>query len=180
MGVLRDFAKRGMQVPVTITTDGASGLTKAIDALGPQSLRIRCWFPKRRNLQQKGPAQAWPECKTLVVAMRDAPSAEAAHARRPALIDQYQRAFPEACRCLLDEAEASLNPLQLPPRHQHYVRTSNLAERAFVEARRRTKVLPHLQTEQSLVNLVFAVWMRVSARWNKTSFRAFEQHQIRN
>jgi transposase-like protein len=132
-----------------------------------------------RNLQQKVPAAAWPEFKTLVVDMRDAPSVEAAQARRQAIITQYQRDFPEACRCLLDDAEASLHHLHLAQRHQQYVRTSNLAERAFVEERRRTKVIPHLQTEQSLVNLVFAVLIRVSDRWNKKSFSAFEQHQIR-
>ncbi len=180
LGVLRDLAKRGMQVPVTITTDGAPGLTKAIDAMWPKSLRIRCWFHKMRNLQQKVPAQAWAEFKKLVVDMRDAPSIDAAQARRQAIIDHYQRDFPEACRCLLDDAEASLNHLHLPQRHQQYVRTSNLAERAFVEERRRTKVIPHLQTEQSLVNLVFAVLIRVSDRWNKKSFSAFEQHQIRH
>jgi transposase-like protein len=180
LGVLRDLAKRGMQVPVTITTDGAPGLTKAIDAMWPQSLRIRCWFHKMRNLQQKVPASAWAEFKKVVVDMRDAPSVDAAQARRQAIIDQYQQDFPEACRCLLDDAEASLNHLHLPQRHQQYVRTSNLAERAFVEERRRTKVIPHLQTEQSLVNLVFAVLIRVSDRWNKKSFSAFEQHQIRH
>lgn len=81
---------------------------------------------------------------------------------------------------MLDEAEASLNHLPLPHRHQQYVRTSNLADRAFVEERRRPKVIPHLQTEQSLVNLVFAVLIRVRDRWNKKSFSAFEQQQIRN
>ncbi len=180
LGVLRDLAKRGMHVPVTITTDGASGLTKAIDAMWPQSLRIRCWFHKMRNLQQKVPAQAWPEFKQLIVDMRDAPGVAAAQARRQAIIDQYQRDLPEACCCLLDDAEASLNHLHLPLRHQQYVRTSNLAERAFVEERRRTKVIPHLQTEQSLVNLVFAVLIRVSDRWNKKSFSALEQQQIRS
>jgi putative transposase len=40
--VLRDLVKRGLQTPVTITTDGAPGLIKAIDAMWPQSLRIRC------------------------------------------------------------------------------------------------------------------------------------------
>ncbi len=179
LGVLRDLATRGMPVPVTITTDGAPGLTKAIDAMWPQALRIRCWFHKMRNLQQKVPAAAWPAFKRLVVDMRDAPSVDAAQSRRQAILDRYQRDFPEACRCLLDDAEASLNHLHLPHRHQQYVRTSNLAERAFVEERRRTKVIPHLQTEQSLVNLVFAVLIRVSDRWNKKSFSVFEQQQIR-
>lgn len=60
------------------------------------------------------------------------------------------------------------------------VSKSNLAERAFVEERRRPKVIPHLQDERSLVQLVFAVLIRVSDRWNKKSFSALEQQQIRH
>ena len=178
--VLRGLAKRGMPTPVTITTDGAVGLTKAIDAMWPQSLRIRCWFHKMQNLQQKVPALAWPEFKALVVDMRDAPTIEKAEERRDRIVERYQREFPEACRCLLDDAEASLHHLAVPQRHQQYVRTSNLVERAFVEERRRTKVIPHLFAEGSLVNLVFGVLIRVSDRWGKKCFSEFEQQQIRS
>ena len=58
------------------------------------------------------------------------------------------------------------------------VRTSNLAERAFEEERRRTKVIPHLWDEGGLVKLVFAVLIRVSERWGKKCFSEFEQQQI--
>jgi len=178
--VLRDLVKRGMCPPGTITTDGALGLTKAIDAMWPKSLRIRCWFHKMQNLEQKVPDQAWPAFKAFVTDLRDAPSRKKAEERRDQIVALYQREFPEACRCLLDDGEASLNHLEVPRRHQQYVRTSNLAERAFVEERRRTKVIPHLQDEQSLVQLVFAVLIRVSNRWNKKCFSALEQHQIRS
>jgi len=178
--VLRGVAKRGMPVPVTITTDGAIGLTKAIDAMWPKSLRIRCWFHKMQNLQQKVPAHLWPEVKALLVDMRDAPTPEKAEKRREAIVEQYQRELPEACRCLLDDAQASLTHLLVPQRHQQYVRTSNLVERAFVEERRRTKVIPHLWGETSLVNLVFGVLIRVSDRWGKKCFSELEQQQIRS
>lgn len=178
--VLRDLVKRGLQTPVTITTDGAAGLTKAIDAVWPKAWRIRCWFHKMQNLQQKVPPQAWPEFKTLVADMRDAPTVAEAERRRQLIVNRYQRDFPEACRCLLDDAEASLNHLYVPQRHQPYVRTSNLAERAFEEERRRTKVIPHLWDESSVVKLVFAVLIRVSERWGKKCFSEFEQHQIRS
>jgi transposase-like protein len=177
--VLRDLLKRGLQTPVTITTDGAPGLTKAIDAIWPKAWRIRCWFHKMQNLQQKVPPQAWPEFKALVVDMRDAPSVAEAERRRQGIVTRYQRDFPAACRCLLEDAEASLNHLYVPQRHQQYVRTSNLAERAFEEERRRTKVIPHLWDEGSVVKLVFAVLIRVSERWGKKCFSEFEQHQIR-
>jgi putative transposase len=178
--VLRDLVKRGLQTPVTITTDGAAGLTKAIDAIWPKALRIRCWFHKMQNLQQKVPPQAWPEFKTLVADMRDAPTVAEAERRRQGIVTRYQRDFPEACRCLLDDADASLHHLYVPQRHQPYVRTSNLAERAFEEERRRTKVIPHLWDEGSVVKLVFAVLIRVSERWGKKCFSEFEQQQIRS
>jgi putative transposase len=178
--VLRGLGKRGMPTPVTITTDGAIGLTKAIDAMWPKSLRIRCWFHKMQNLQQKVPALAWPAFKALVMDLRDAPTREKAEERRAQLVVQYQREVPEACRCLLDDAAASLNHLAVPQRHQQYVRTSNLVERAFVEERRRTKVIPQLWGEQSLVNLVFGVLIRVSDRWGKKCFSELEQQQIRS
>jgi putative transposase len=177
---LRDLVTRGLQTPVTITTAGAVGLTKAIDVMWPKSLRIRGWFDKMQNLPQKVPPQVWPEFKALVIDMRDAPRVAEAERRRQELVKCYQLDFPEACRCLLDEAKASLNHLTVPPRHQQYVRTSNVAERAFEEERRRTKVIPHLWDERSVVKLVFAVLLRVSDRWGKKAFSEFEQQQIRN
>jgi hypothetical protein len=53
-------------------------------------------------------------------------------------------------------------------------------ERAFVEERRRTKVIPHLWGERSLVNLVFGGLIRVSDRWGKKCFSELEQQQIRH
>ena len=116
----------------------------------------------------------------MLVDMRDAPTREKAEQRRDAIVEQYQREFPELCRCLLDDADASLNHLDVPQRHQQYVRTSNLVERAFVEERRRTKVIPHLWDEGSVVMLVYGVLIRVSERWSKKCFSEFEQQQIRS
>jgi transposase-like protein len=111
---------------------------------------------------------------------RDAPSVAAAERRRQELVKPYQLDFPEACRCLLADATASLNPLFVPPRHQQYVRTSTLAERACEEERRRPKVIPHLWVEGGLVKLVFAVLLRVSERWGQKGLSEFEQQQIRS
>jgi transposase-like protein len=105
---LREVVKRGLRPPATITTDGALGLSQASEAVWPKSLRIRCWFPKMQNLQQKVPAQAWPEGKAVRVDMREAPSRETAEQRREALVERYPRELPALCRCLLDEADASL------------------------------------------------------------------------
>ena len=125
------------------------------------------------------PAQAWPACKALVVDRRDAPRVEEGPRRFQPLMPQSQELSPAACRCLCEEREARLHHLTVPARHQQEVRTSHLAERAFEEERRRTKVMPHLWDEQSLLKLVFAVRMRVGERWGKKPWSEFEQHQMR-
>jgi putative transposase len=147
--VLRALTLRGLQTPVTITTDGAPGLSKAVAFVWPKSLRMRCGFHQMQNLMQQVPPQAWPAFKALVVDLREAPTFEEGQRRLHPLIAQSQDTFPAACQCLAEDAEASLNHLKVPTRHRQYVRTSNLAARAFEEERRRTKVILHLWDEAS-------------------------------
>jgi transposase-like protein len=115
----------------------------------------------------------------LVADMRDAPTVAEGQRHQQHLLAQYQNTFPEACRGLEEAAEASRNHLKVPARHRQYVRTSNLAERAFAEERRRTKVIPHLWAEASVVKWVCAVLIRVSECWGKKQCSEFEQHHIR-
>jgi transposase-like protein len=115
-----------------------------------------------------------------VVDRREAPTVAEAERRRQAIVAESHLDFPEACRCLLDDAKASLTHLSVPPRHQPYVRPANLAERAFEEQRRRTKVIPPWWDEGGLVTLVFAVLLRVSERWGTKGCSEFEQQQIRS
>jgi putative transposase len=179
MDFLRNMIRRGLRTPLTVTTDGAAGLIKAVEAIWPKSKRIRCWFHKMQNLQAKVPKVAWGEFKSLVGDVRDAPSIEEGKARMDRIHEHYRDRFPEACRCLLEDAEASLHHLIVPPRHRPYVRTTNLVERTFVEERRRTKTIPHLWDERSLLKLVFGVLIRVSDRWARPAFGALEEAAIK-
>jgi putative transposase len=179
MDFLRCMIKRGLRTPLTVTTDGAAGLIKAVEAIWPRSKRVRCWFHKMQNLQCKVPKEAWGEFKSLVADVRDAPDPEEAKLRAERIVKRYEREFPEACRCLIDDIDASLNHLIVPPRHRQYVRTTNLVERSFVEERRRTKTIPHIWDEHSLLKLVFGTLIRVSDRWAQPSFSTFEEHMIK-
>ena len=177
---LRDMVRRGLRTPLTVTTDGAAGMIKAIETLWPKSLRIRCWFHKMQNLRAKVPEPAWPAFKALVDDVRDAPDQEEGRRRLNTLIERKSAEFPEACRCLSEDMEALLNHLLVPRRHRITVRTTNLVERSFVEERRRTKVIPHLSDERSLIKLVFATLIRVSARWSTTTrFTDVDRKRIR-
>jgi hypothetical protein len=46
--------QRGRPPPGTLTTDGAPGLSKAVDSRGPHALRMRGWCQKREPLSSQG------------------------------------------------------------------------------------------------------------------------------
>jgi transposase-like protein len=176
---LRHMVKRGLGVPLSITTDGAPGLTKAVEAMWPESLRIRCWAHKTRNVLDKVRKEDQEEVKALLNSIRDAGNHDTGELLSERFVQTYRAKYPSAVEAWLDDVEASLAHLRLPPIHQKFVRTTNLIERSFEEERRRTKVIPRFFDEKSCLKLVFATLWRASQRWRKVRFEEHEQRQIR-
>lgn len=180
MDFLRNMVRRGLHCPLTVTTDGAPGLIAAVDQMWPKTWRVRCWFHKMQNLRGKIPAEAWAELHAQLCDIRDAPTRDIAMQRVKTFTQTHQYAYPEACRCLLDDTDALLNHLNVPHRHRQMVRTTNLLERSFVECRRRTKTIPHLWEERHVTKLVFAVLIGVSEKWSKRLFNDLEMQTLQN
>ena len=63
-------------------------------------------------------------------------------------------------------------------RHRIRVRTTNLAERSFVEERWRTKVIPRFPNEKAALRLVFATMIRAADRWCRVSISDLGRHQL--
>ena len=175
---LRSVVSRNLPVPLTVTTDGAPGLIKAVEAMWPESERIRCWFHKMQNVLDKVPDEMREAIKRLLQDVRDAPDHETGTKRARALIEQYERELPSAMACLAEDLEATLAHLKLPSLHQKMIRTTNLCERSFVEERRRSKVIPHFFDERSCLKLVFATLWRASQRWRGVRFTEMETRQL--
>lgn len=176
--MLRDMVKRGLRIPVSITSDGAPGAIKAIEALFPRSLRIRCWVHRMKNFSLKVPPVMWPELKAELYQIRDASSYDQGKKMAESFIQRYKRTYPTLVSAVSDDLEALLSHLRLPIRHRKSVRTTNLIERSFVEERRRTKVIPGFWTEQSCLKLVFSILIRASKRWNQITMQDMELKQI--
>jgi transposase-like protein len=158
--MLRDMVKRGLRIPVSVTSDGAPGAIKAIEAIFLRSLRIRCWVHRMKNFSSKVPPVVWPELKAELYQIRDASSYDQGKRMAESFIQRYKKTYPTLVSAVSDDLEALLSHLKLPIRHRKSVRTTNLIERSFVEERRRTKVIPGFWTEQSCLKLVFSVLIR--------------------
>ncbi|HLW58552.1 MAG TPA: IS256 family transposase [bacterium] len=179
LGRLRDMVRRGLRSPVSITSDGAPGLLRAIRETWPHSLRIRCWVHRMRNVLDKVPDAARAEVKAHLVALRDAPTLEVGRQTATAVLARFERAFPTAMASLRDDLEASLAHLRLPIAHRKCVRSTNLIERSFEEERRRTKVIPRFFDERSCLKLVYATLVRASRRWQRIRITDAERAHLR-
>lgn len=167
LAFLRDLVKRGLRTPTTITSDGAPGLIAAIEQVWPNSLRIRCWAHKARNVLDKVPEAARAEVKAHWAQIREAATLADGQQAVQRFRQAFEKLYPSATKSLLDDCEASLNHLRIPPAHRKYVRTTNLLERTFEEERRRTKVIPRFWTEHSALKLIFGTLDRASRRWQR-------------
>ena len=178
-GLFRNLLERGLRAPTTITSDGAPGLIAAINTVFDKTIRIRCWFHRLANLRAKLPDETAGEVLAHVYAVRDAPTLDAARAAADRFINTFGRDYPAAVACFTDDLDALLAIHRVPVRHRIRVRTTNLAERSFVEERRRTKVIPRLMDERATMKLVFATMIRTADRWCRVSISDLERHQLR-
>jgi putative transposase len=113
-----------------------------------------------------------------VYAVRDAPTLDAARVAADRFINTYRRAYPAAVACFADDLDALLAIHRVPVRHRIRVRTTNLAERSFVEERRHTKVIPRFPDEKAALKLVFATMIRAADRWCRVSTSDLERHRL--
>lgn len=130
---LRDLKARNLADPVLVATDGAPGLIRAVEEVFPRSLRQRCLAHKMRNLEAKVPGEVWREVKGAAYAAYQGGSPKLAELARDDFVMQYERDYPSATACFLDDFGACIAHLQLPIAHRRVTRTTNLLERAFGE-----------------------------------------------
>jgi putative transposase len=172
-GFLEDLKARGLRSPLLVISDGAAGLVGAIERAFPQALRQRCLVHRCRNILAKTPKHAQAEMKKAYWAVFDvpedvAPGPEAVslvQAHIDAFATKYQKLFPAAVACLLDDRQALTSYLRFPREHWSRARHSNFIERTFGETRRRVKVIGRLPGEASCTKLVWAVLDRASRAW---------------
>jgi transposase-like protein len=176
---LRGMVKRGLQVPVLITTDGAPGLIRAVKEVFPKSLRQRCLAHKTRNVLDKVPDTVREEVKAMIRAAYYAPNQEVAKQVAADLLKKYEKTYPSAMTSFQDDWEACIVYMRCPHVHHKRIRTTNLLERSFLEERRRTKVIPRFFTERSCLQLVFATLWRASQRWQGVKMSSLERQQLK-
>jgi putative transposase len=176
----RGLAARGLQAPLMVISDGAPGLTKAVEALWPRAERQRCTVHKVRNLIAKVPTAHQQRVRARYwQALDGALDREDGERRLLALAQALaNEGFESAATCLRDDLEALCVHLRYPLKHRRRWRSTNLLERSLGEVRRRTKVIGRFPGESSCLSLCWAVLDLVITYSNDLTFTDLERQAL--
>jgi len=175
-----DMLSRGLRQPLAVIADGGKGAKQAIIKSFPKAYRQRCIAHKMRNLAVKLPSDKQEEVLKEVRDVYYAADYDEAKERSAKFIEKYIDQYPSMVKCFNEDIEACLVHFKFPSEHRHFIRTTNLLERAFGEEKRRTKVFPQHGSEKALTGLVFAVLWRASKKWMRITMTDTDLTILRN
>lgn len=176
----RNMIGRGLRMPLLIVSDGAPGLIKAIEECFPESKRQRCMVHKLRNIANKLPQNILEELMPKIRNIFNQTDKEIALMCAAKIIDEYAQKYPSAIKCFQEDLDSCLNFMLFPAGHHKHIRTTNLLERAFVEQKRRTKIIPRFLNEKSCIKLVYSTLIRVNEKWRRVKMSEYDLALLRN
>ncbi|MDA8071607.1 MAG: IS256 family transposase [Actinomycetota bacterium] len=132
-GFLEDLVRRGLSDPLLVVSDGAPGLIAAIEQVFPRSLRQRCVIHRLRNAlakvskadQDTFKADWWAIFDGIEAPPGDKAIGEARR-RLEGFRAQWERAYPAAVACLVEDFESLTVHLRFPAEHWKRCRHTNL------------------------------------------------------
>lgn len=178
-GFLEGLLARGMPHPLLVITDGGKGVIAALIKHLPRSKRQRCLVHKLRNIAACAPRDVKDQLLTEARAVYYAPTRSAAETLAETFISTYASTYPSVVKCFSEDLEACLTLMEFPLAHRKSIRSTNLIERAFVEQKRRTKVIPTHVNERGAIKLVFASLIRASYAWRRVKMTNLDLAQLR-
>ena len=164
-GLLQGMIGRGLKPPQLVVSDGAPGLIKAVKEVWKDVPRQRCTAHKTRNVLGRVPRKHERRVKQDLTKIIHAIGLEGAIRAAGAFLNRYGREFPTACEVLAKDLDDCLTFYCFPEAHWKRIRTSNVIERAFKEARRRTRVVGRFPTEKSAMALIWASIEHDRLKW---------------
>jgi transposase-like protein len=154
--LVSDLARRGLQSPVLVVSDGHRGLAKAVEAW-PEAQVQRCTLHKWRNLEKCCPAHARRELKRDYDGIIYAKSGLAAREAYGTFVKKWTKLCPQVVTSLEEAGEQLLTFYAFPKALWAALRTTNSIENLNREFRRRTKTQASFSTEEAAVTLLYGL-----------------------
>ena len=162
-----DLQHRGLRAPALLIADGAHGLWAAAQKSWPSVAEQRCWNHKIRNVEEKLPVKVRPDAHKALTAIMYAEHEPEARRKLGQLAKSYERAYPDAAKCLRDDAERLFSYYAFPHACWVHLRTTNPIESVFSPVRNRTDAMKRLRTTKFATAVVLALIGKLSKNWRK-------------
>lgn len=158
-----------------IVMDGSAGLKAACELVFPQAKIQRCWFHKLQNVAGYCKKKYQGDCIQQARRIYKAKDQTQALKEFKAWKKSWQRLCPKAVHCLEKDLEQMLPFLDCPESHRIRVRTTNVIERTFREARRRIRVFSCFTNIKSSERILFAIFDYLNRHWKAKPLKQFTQ-----
>ena len=158
-----------------IAMDGSAGLKAACELVFPQAKIQRCWFHKLQNVSNYCKKKYQQDCIHQARRIYKAKNHAQAQKEFNAWKKSWQRFCPKAVHCLEKDLEQMLAFLDCPKSHRIRVRTTNVIERTFREARRRIRVFSCFTNTKSSERILFAIFDYLNQCWKAKPLKQFTQ-----
>lgn len=158
-----------------IVMDGSAGLKAACELIYPEAKIQRCWVHKLRNVSNYCKAKHEETCVKEAKRIYLAKDRKEALRRFKTWKETWWRLCPKAVHCLEKDLDDLLPFLDCPESHRIKIRTTNVIERTFREARRRIRVFSCFTNVKSSERILFAIFDHLNRRWKAKPLRDFTQ-----
>lgn len=158
-----------------IAMDGSPGLKSACELVFPQAKIQRCWFHKLQNVSGYCKKKHQEACIQQARKIYKAKNQTQARKEFKTWKKSWQRFCPKAVHCLEKDLEQMLPFLDCPKSHRIRIRTTNVIERTFREARRRIRVFSCFSNIKSSERILFAIFDYLNHRWKEKPLKQFTQ-----
>lgn len=165
--VLRDLKARGLNEPKLLCADGHLGIWSAVGKVWPNCAEQRCWNHKIRNVADKLPQREQAEAVKQLKAMPNAKTKAEATKLRDQFVSKYQKAYPKATKCLLEDWERLITFYGFPKEHWKHLRTTNVVESPFATVRLRTDAAKRFKKVENATALMWKVLRVAEKRFRK-------------
>lgn len=153
-----------------ITTDGHSGLKKAISRIYPFIKRQGCIVHKLRNVSLKVRRRNREAMMREVKGIFSAESRGEAWKRFKEVKKRWVVEEERAIRCLGKDLFSYLRYYDFPEELWKTIRSTNILERAFREIRRRTRSMGVFPSEGSANRIMYAMTKKLNGNWALHNF----------
>lgn len=166
---LSSLKKRGLNLPISTTSDAHEGIKAALEAVFPGGAWQRCQFHLQQNAQAYVPKQSMKEeVAADIRSIFNAADLTEAEQKLAKAVTKYCKRAPELSTWMEGNLPEGFTVFSLPEPVRKRLRTSNLMENLNHQIRRRTRVASIFPNTKSCLRLVSAILMEISDEWETT------------